>query len=78
MRKDGAFKGERTSWLEEKEGGRKKRRIREGVDESHLAIPFVLQVPFLHALLRRPTMRLHRYKRDMYADEISSFQLYIL
>lgn len=71
-RKDGAFKGEGTSLRgeERKERG-KKRRIREGVGEPHLAIPFVSVLPESlssrrgDALLRRPTMRLHRYKRDI-------------
>lgn len=70
------LKASERGWLEEvrreRREGREKRRIREGVDESHLAIPFVSVLPrpaFLaalsDALLRRPTTRLHRYKRDI-------------
>lgn len=78
-RKDGAFKGEGTSLRgeERKEGG-KKRRIREGVGEPHLAIPFVSVLPFPRAV----ETRYYDDQRCVYIDinaiysgEVSSFEL---
>lgn len=63
-RKDGAFKGERTRLAgrgeERKIGGGKKkkeRRIREGVDESHLVVPFVSVLPPRSSTFPRGVMR---------------------
>lgn len=76
-RKDGAFKGERTRLAgrgeERKEGGKGKKGESAKASTSRTsAIPFVSVLPrpaFLaalsDALLRRPTTRLHRYKRDI-------------